>query len=230
MTSGPVHCPGCGEANTTDMAFCIFCGAALKSSQVATLPTGAIPLDQGRPSAVVPRARTCVNCGQTDSLNSQFCIFCGARVEGPSAAASGSQMAAHPGGDSRPAEQRGSRSRVWGLVACILAGGIGAGLGFGTSWWYHQKDAPPETARELPSKGLVILTAEPYSYFQVISEGRRYVTGKTGKDGDIALEQLEPNQYKVFVRSPEGKRWQGQVTVKAGEACVIGDKPELFAR
>jgi hypothetical protein len=231
MTSGvPLTCPSCGEANTTDMAFCIFCGSALRHAPVATVPTGAIPLDVTRVSGGGPRPRTCANCGQTDSLNSVFCIFCGARVDGPLTPAGSLPTGIQAVSGPNLAEQRASRARLWGVVACIVAGGLGAGLGLGVSWYYHSKSEPPKLARDLPAKGLVILTGAPYSSFQVVSDGRRFLTGKTGKDGDIVLDDLEPNKYHVLVQSPEGNSWQGDVAVKSGEPYVIGGETELFTR
>ncbi len=40
----------------------------------------------------------------------------------------------------------------------------------------------------MPHKGLVILTSSPYSNFEIVNDDRRYLSGKTGKEGDIILE------------------------------------------
>jgi hypothetical protein len=231
MTSSyALNCPGCGEANTADMAFCIFCGAPLKSGAGAA--TGSSLAPGNRPSTMAAAPRTCANCGQTDSLNSQFCIFCGSRVDGPmggNGPASGVQAAVQPMAE-RQTDSRPTGSRMTGLVASIVAGVLGAGLGLGMSWWYTQSTEQPKGGRTLPHKGLVILTSSPYSRFEIVNDNRRYLAGKTGKEGDVILENVSPDSYHVRVMSSDGNRWESNIVVKPGEPYIIGGQQELFTQ
>lgn len=118
-----------------------------------------------------------------------------------------------------------------GLLAAVFAGLLGAGLGVGMSWWYNQSAEPAKPGRELPAKGLVILTSKPYSTFEIVSDDRHFVTGKTGKDGDVALDTVSPDKYHVRVISRDGNdRWEGNIVVKPGEPYIIGGQTELFTQ
>lgn len=237
-------CSSCGEANSTEMAFCIFCGAPLKSAKPASHSTsvGNAPYADRSPAlgpAPTPTnlggLRSCTNCGQADALSGTFCVFCGAQMGATS-------VTAGPGGGSlgqamtaispelAASEQRRARARSMGLAMALTAGALGAVLGGAMAYWYNHDVAPKEPARELPSHGLVILTAEPYAGFKLVGGGRRFLAGKTGAQGDITIDDIKPGNYDVELRAADGRTERLKVAVKAGEPTVIGGQTELFAR
>lgn len=261
MTS--VNCPACHEENSTDMAFCIYCGAPLKavvSGKPAGAPQGMGGLGAGaasggnmaasggtgaaRMSAAAARPRFCTSCGQSDTLNSQFCIFCGSKVEEPivagNPAASGPRPAVTPDvsmPDVSPAIKdsaaRRASQKTTGTIATICASLLGIGLGLGLSWYYNNQAGPARPTVILPPHGLVILTARPHSFFQVVStNNRRFLSGKTGADGDVSMEDLDPGDYHITVKSPEGEVWEKDIKVEASDPLVIGAPPdsELFSK
>ncbi len=216
-------CPGCGEQNTTEMAFCIYCGAPLKASA------------ERKASVSAARGRTCASCGQTDMLNSQFCIFCGALVEGnmPVSGQNGAgadRGASAPGQDAR--EQHPASARNIGIAAVVVAGILGAALGLAMSWM-GGKDAPPQAAVHLPAEGLTILTTKPHSAVQIDSQDKpSFIAARTGVDGDLSLPNVNPGQYQVTITAPDGEKVQQAVTVPDSGAIIIGGPPgaEIFAK
>lgn len=188
------------------------------------------PSEQQQPSASVARGRTCVSCGQTDTLNSQFCIFCGARVEGP-VAGNGTPGTMASAVDALPVP-RGSQASALGLgiLGCVVAGLIGASLGGGLAYMKSQK-VMPQASVKLPESGLTILTTAPNAVFEVESEDhKRFLVGKTGPDGDVNIEELRPDQYHVTVTSPGGEVWEKDVAVNSSTPVTLGAAPdeELF--
>lgn len=254
MTS--VNCPSCHEENTTDMAFCIYCGAPLKAvvpgpagSANAALGVGGMtsagagaPTGSQRMSGAATRARFCTSCGQADSLNRQFCIFCGAKVEEPLVA--GTPAAPPRTGPSvdrisaiseaaMAETPRRSSSKTTGAVAMVFAALFGTTLGLGLSWYYNNQPGPAHIPVQLPQHGLVLLTAQPNSFFEVTSANRRrFLSGKTGMNGDVAMEDLDPGEYHVAVKSPDGELWEKDVRVGDSDPLVIGAPPEreLFSK
>jgi hypothetical protein len=212
------------------MAFCIFCGAPLKG-QAASAPTG--PIDNMKTSMSVRPGgpRTCVNCGQADPLNSVFCVFCGARIDGPVAATgavggiSGAGAAVSAVMESKTTDQRAARWRTTGLVATIVAGMLGAVLGLGMAFFSASREVPTGPAIDLPRHGMVILTGQPHTFFQISRDGRRFTTGKTGINGDAALELAE-GTYHVKLVAPDNRVWEKDVTLKEDAPLVLGGGPE----
>jgi hypothetical protein len=221
------------------MAFCIFCGAPLKPGGKPSMLNPMEVTQGSRASQQVGRPRTCVSCGQTDPLNSVFCIFCGASVDGNAGVpvtggkngGSGVQQAVADVGAAAP-EQRGN-GRSNGLLAAIVAGVLGSALGVGIAFLSAQ-NTPPAASVELPAQGLAILTAQPHSFFQISSKSnKRFLAGKTGPDGDIAIEDLRPDAYDVTITSPSGQNYEESVDLQDGDnAVIIGGPPkgELFSK
>lgn len=132
--------------------------------------------------------------------------------------------------DPAVSEQRLAKQRAMSVIMCLAAGLLGAGLGGGMAYWYNHDDAPPKITRALPSHGLVILTAEPFANFKLVSSGRRFLAGKTGAEGDITIEDIRPGEYDVEVKAADGRVETRKVAVKSGVPTVIGEDTELFAQ
>lgn len=225
--SSAVTCPGCNQENTTDMAFCIFCGTPLKAD--------------AKPSVAVGRGRKCVSCGQADSLNSQFCIYCGARVEGPVLGATGSasvggrngyEVAGGAGSGQSTHDQRLTSGRMLGFVAMGVAGLLGGAVGLLVAW-FNAQNSPATTAVAVPPNNeLTILTAAPNAAIEMVSKDkRRFLAGKTGPNGDLSLEKLRADEYHVSVVGPDGKKWEKDIDVKDDDPTIVGGPPdgEIFA-
>lgn len=257
MTSA-VFCTQCGQQNSGDMAFCIFCGAPMTQSVGAVSgkatgfgnPAGADSLagdfsggGSGRAAATGSIGqRACASCGQTDPLNGVFCIFCGASVDGPNGSGAlpngtGASARSTPSGGAGiavPGTAGVSESKKsWlsgAIVPVILAGALGGVLGVGLATWSSQS-AEKQPALALPEQGLTILTAQPDSYFKIASKSnKRFIAGKTGADGDVSIEELRPDNYHVSITAPDGKRHEEDIEVTRDNPVVIGGSPgsELF--
>jgi hypothetical protein len=224
-----VKCPGCKQDNAVDMAFCIFCGAAMKA-------TGAVG-GQSQEASDEPELRICPKCECADPLNREYCIICGTkipkrqRVKGVTSSVMVQSELMSLREDistiQKAKMQAGAKPfRLPGSIILFALALVGLGLGavVGICEIQQSETAPPMA---LPQKGLAILTAVPYcDVFIEFPKGDNFIIGRTSRTGALSLVDLYPEQYAVEVKSPDGENQiQVEADVENGKATVLGGPP-----
>jgi hypothetical protein len=194
------------------MHFCIFCGHSLAAEAEAPAVT-AVPPPQP-PSA--PRSEAlpvnCPACGRTDTHNSVFCIFCGARIVR---------------GDSGTAVTEAPARQTAGPPASVLIGvAVVLGLGCGVALGLAGKSMGLERywlSKTWEPGGLVIYTCMPRGKLMIESaDATRVVVGQLAADGSCAYNQLQPDEYTVSVSDASGGKATQKVRVTLDAPTVLG--------
>ncbi len=247
MASGSaISCPTCHQQNTAEMAFCIFCGGSLKglipvpekdsfAARLAEAESEVLSAAEGDNSDAL---RVCPKCNSADPLNNSFCIICGTRIpyRERSAGVTSSVMVqsellslkqdistiqASVGTTAVAPAARSPALVVFSLLA-LLGLAVGAGGGYVQ---LRQPEAVPPLI--LPSHGLAILTAKPFSdLFLEYPDRRNFLIGRTGSTGSVCLDiDPEPTAYQVTLTSDDGRSIHAPAAIQAGKPTVLGGPP-----
>lgn len=238
-----VGCPGCGERNDTAMAFCIFCGKALASklSEAVQPPVNPAPAPSHTSAqAQQPLTVTCLNCGRSDPLNKEFCIYCGAK------AATSAVLRANPNTsgvrlqsqinaleeDIRVQTAEPHHKPPSPVLPSIL--GVVGGLVLGAALAFPAKSLlePKVVSGAWPSSGLVIYADKPARVLIKSEDEKIFRTALTspvkGKGlSSFAMSDLHPGKYEVTITSHGGKPHKENVAIEPGHPTVVGYPNEL---
>jgi len=206
------------------MQYCIYCGAGL--SAFAEQQRQNDPLSW----------RTCLQCGRSDELNRQFCVFCSGKIIVPGQANPNSsafskfsweleridigEAAVKGAAQSQPARKKTAEPFNWAIPAAGagVALGIGAALLVGTSGLLQIV-----LAMTWPREGLVVY-AEPNA--DVIVEdlkGRFFGVARTSPKGSLSVSGLPNADYSLKISTPEGASYERKkVPILKDRTTVLG--------
>lgn len=184
-----------------------------------------------------PNFRVCPKCSSADPLNRDFCVICGTkipkreRVSGvtSSVMVQSELMSLKEEISTVQAVRSQAQAplRVPGYVIFPVLALVGLSLGCAAGLYNIERTVPPPAASAFPDRGLSMITAVPYAdIFVELPDRRDFIFGRTGKSGQLALEELVPGTYKVDVNGSGGENFGTTVMIERGKPALLGAPPD----
>jgi hypothetical protein len=228
------------------MAFCIFCGKALSGKLSEAVPApAATPLPAGTSAQAQLQpalAVTCLNCGRTDPLNKEFCIYCGAKaataaVLRASPNTSGVRMQSEINAleqdirlQTAEPHHKPPSTILPGILGIVGGLVLGAGLALPAKYFLE----PKVVEGAWPTSGLVIYADKPAQVLLQSADEKIFRTAMTSPIkakakglSSFAMGDLRPGKYEVTITSHDGKAHKEPVAVEPGHPTVVGYPDEL---
>jgi|AGTN01.1.fsa_nt_gi hypothetical protein len=206
------------------MQFCIYCGAGL--SAFAEQQRQNNPLSW----------RTCLQCGRSDELNRQFCVFCSGKIIVPGQANPNSsafskfsweleridvgEAVVRDAAQNQPARKKAAEPFNWAIPAAGVGVAVGVGIALlvGTSGLLQIM-----LAMTWPREGLVVYAAPNADVIVEDLKGQHYGVARTSPKGSLAVSGLPSTDYFLKISTPEGLVYERkQVPIKQDRTTVLG--------
>ena len=210
------------------MEFCLYCGAALTA------------LAEKRRTQTPMIGRTCISCGQTDELNSTYCVFCRGKIVGadPSSESAAfkrfsweleqvgtTERAALNDQVERASKPRGGSFKVPGaallislcLIGLVAGGGLAFALGprkFQMVWLQYS----------LPKGSVVVYTRHKFSDVLIESPNTgSYMALRTDENGNLCETRLQPgHDYRLKISAPNRKTVVYSFPLQEKKTTILG--------